>query len=84
MNASFFSAASWILLSLKDAFSRVRPQGERALGVILIVLMVLIDRASRELSNGCHIVIFDDLDCIGGNLDSEPDFKLMMTFLTRF
>ena len=46
--------------------------------------MVLIDRASRELSNGGHIVNFDDLDCNGGNPDLEPDFKLFAAFSTRF
>ena len=29
---------------------------------LLVVNMVLIDRDSRELSNGCHIVILSNID----------------------
>ncbi len=40
---------------------RGRPQGGRAvfsIFLVLILMMVLIDRAPRELSIGCHIVDF--------------------------
>jgi len=44
------------------------------------VMMVLIDRAFKELSNGCHIVNFDYFDFIDEILALEPDLDLLVTF----
>ncbi len=48
------------------------------------VKMVLIDRGSRELSNGCHIVDFDYLNPNGEHLAAAVDFQLSAAFLPRF
>ncbi len=42
--------------------------------------MVLIDRGSRELSNGCHIVDFDYLTPNIEHLAAAVDFELSAAF----
>ncbi len=50
-----------------------------------VIMMVLINRAGRELSNGCHIVFWSNLDPNGDILDAEVDFKLLVSvFLDQF
>ena len=48
--------------------------------LILIVIMVLIDSASKELSNGGRFVKFDYLDLGNEILGLEPDLALPTTF----
>ncbi len=40
-------------------------------------MMVLIDSASKELSNGGHIVNFDYLDTSCENLAAQPDLGML-------
>ena len=48
--------------------------------LILIVIMVLIDSASKELSNGGRFVKFDYLDLCFDNLALEPHLAMPSTF----
>ena len=71
----------------KVSFARAtagRPSTVSFLILFCCVKMVLIDRASRELSIGCHIVHFDYFDLQCGILGSELDFELSAAFLPRF
>ena len=49
----------WIFLLQVDNFCEFDRRENEAPFILLIVELILIDRASRELSNGCHIVNFD-------------------------
>ncbi len=73
-----------ILFSLRDAFSRIRPQGEWAPFIFCCVMMVLIDRASKELSIAWHIVDFDDFGPILWKSGFGGGFQAVGGFLDPF
>jgi len=45
--------------------------------MIMMIILILIDRLSKELSIGGHIVDFDYLDISCENLDVKPDLGVL-------
>eukprot|EP00984_Skeletonema_dohrnii_P018657 scaffold8762_cov138-Skeletonema_dohrnii-CCMP3373.AAC.2 len=52
----------WILSDVSVQILRVRPVGRTKLRVFWILIMVLIESAWKELSNGGHIVFWSKMD----------------------
>ena len=75
---------SWILLSRRAVYYSEFDRRENEAPYIVLITMVLIDAASTDDSNGCHILIWSNLDLGIENPAVGWICKLPAAFLTSF